>query len=94
MRQCASGRGAQEPTGSLPTPGYPSTTLIAAKQRVSMRSIGQAAFVPSMFRGSWFMWTGHARKDTIPKIRNKYSPEKELRDLSPIFHIYVSVSDF
>jgi hypothetical protein len=32
-------------------------------------------------------------KDTIPKIRNKYSPERELFGHSPNFHIRVSVSD-
>jgi hypothetical protein len=32
-------------------------------------------------------------KDTIPKIRNIYSHEKELCDLSPYVHIHVSVSD-
>ncbi len=32
-------------------------------------------------------------KATIPKIRNKYSPEKELCGLSPNFHIHVSVGD-
>jgi hypothetical protein len=32
-------------------------------------------------------------KDTIPKI-GKIFPEKELRGLSPNFHIHVSVSDF
>jgi hypothetical protein len=32
-------------------------------------------------------------KETMPKIRNKYSSEKELRGLSANFHIHVSVSD-
>jgi hypothetical protein len=38
---------------------------------------------------------GSCGLDTLhgKKIRNKYSPEKELRDLSPNFHIHVSVSD-
>ena len=32
-------------------------------------------------------------KDTIPKIRNKYSQKKELRGYSPNSYIHVSVSD-
>ncbi len=32
-------------------------------------------------------------KDTIPKIRNKYLPGKELRGYSPNSYIHVSVSD-
>jgi hypothetical protein len=32
-------------------------------------------------------------KEPMPKIRNKYVPEKELLGHSPYFHIYVSVSD-
>jgi hypothetical protein len=31
-------------------------------------------------------------KDTIPKTKQTF-PEKELRGLSPNFHVYVSVSD-
>ncbi len=32
-------------------------------------------------------------KDTVPKIPEQIFPEKELRGLSPSFHIHVSVSD-
>ncbi len=32
-------------------------------------------------------------KDTIPKIRNKYSQKRNCASLSPNFHIHVSVSD-
>jgi hypothetical protein len=32
-------------------------------------------------------------KETIPKIRNKYSLKRNLHGLSPNFHIHVSVSD-
>jgi hypothetical protein len=32
-------------------------------------------------------------KDTIPKIRNKYSQKRNCSGLSPNFHIHVSVSD-
>jgi hypothetical protein len=32
-------------------------------------------------------------KESIPKIRNKYFPEKELRGHNPHFHFHVSVSN-
>ncbi len=32
-------------------------------------------------------------KESIPKIRNKYFPEKELRGHNLHFHFHVSVSD-
>ncbi len=40
-----------------------------------------------------FIIKGIHCKDTISKIRKKYSQKEELRGLSPNFHIHVSVSD-
>ncbi len=39
-----------------------------------------------------FIQSGTHCKDTIPKFET-YIPGKELRDLSPNFHIHVSVND-